>query len=65
MAAVMTDHIQNNLFGRSTDGHRDNWSLVQIAGAGVRLSEPMALSASHGHPTPPTAGSPYFYASAP
>jgi hypothetical protein len=30
MAAAMTDHIQNNPFGRSTDGHRDNWSAVQI-----------------------------------
>jgi hypothetical protein len=30
MAAAMTDHIQNNPFGRSTDGHRDDWSAVQI-----------------------------------
>ena len=29
MAAAMTDHIQNNPFGRSTDGHRDDWSAVQ------------------------------------
>jgi len=29
MAAAMTDHIQNNPFGRSTDGHRDGWSAVQ------------------------------------
>ncbi len=36
MAAAMTDHIQNNPFGRSTDGHRDDWSAVQIGGsAGV------------------------------
>ena len=32
MAAAMTDHIQNNPFGRSTDGHRDDWSAVQIGG---------------------------------
>jgi len=31
MAAAMTDHIHNNPFGRSTDGHRDDWSAVQIA----------------------------------
>ena len=30
MAAPMTDHIQNNPFGRSTDGHRDDCSAVQI-----------------------------------
>ena len=39
MAAAMTDHIQNNPFGRSTDGHRDDWSAVQIGGyrvGGVR-----------------------------
>jgi len=28
MAAAMTDHIQNNPFGRSTDGHRDDWSAM-------------------------------------
>jgi len=28
----MTDHIQNNPFGRSTDGHRDDWSAAQIGG---------------------------------
>ena len=33
MAAAMTDHIQNNPFGRSTDGHRDDWSAVQIGGS--------------------------------
>ena len=32
MAAAMTDHIQNNPFGRSTDGHRDDWPAVQIGG---------------------------------
>lgn len=32
MAAAMTDHIQNNPFGHSTDGHRDDWSAVQIGG---------------------------------
>ncbi len=32
MAAAMTGHIQNNPFGRSTDGHRDDWSAVQIGG---------------------------------
>ena len=30
MAAAMTDHIQNNPFGRSTDGHRDDWPAMQI-----------------------------------
>ena len=25
-------HIQNNPSGRSTDGHRDDWSAVQIGG---------------------------------
>jgi hypothetical protein len=38
MAAAMTDHIQNNPFGRSTDGHRDDWSVVQIGGS-VRRGE--------------------------
>ena len=33
MAAAMTDHIQNNPFGRGTDGHRDDWSAVQIGGS--------------------------------
>jgi hypothetical protein len=33
MAAAMTDHIQNNPFGRSTDGHRDDWPAVQIGGS--------------------------------
>jgi ABC-type branched-subunit amino acid transport system permease subunit len=33
MAAAMTDHIQNNPFGRSTDGHRDDCSAVQIGGS--------------------------------
>ena len=33
MAAAMTDHIQNNPFGRSTDGQRDDWSAVQIGGS--------------------------------
>jgi len=33
MAAAMTGHIQNNPFGRSTDGHRDDWSAVQIGGS--------------------------------
>jgi hypothetical protein len=33
MAAAMTDHIQNNPFGRSTDGHRNDWSAVQIGGS--------------------------------
>jgi hypothetical protein len=33
MAAAMTDHIQNNPFGRSTDSHRDDWSAVQIGGS--------------------------------
>ena len=32
MAAAMTDHIQNNPFGRSMDGHRDDWSAVQLGG---------------------------------
>jgi hypothetical protein len=32
MAAAMTDHIPNNPFGRSTDGHKDDWSAVQIGG---------------------------------
>jgi hypothetical protein len=32
MAAAMTDHIQNNPFGRSTDGYKDDWSAVQIGG---------------------------------
>ena len=32
MAAAMTDDIPNNPFGRSTDGHRDDWSAVQIGG---------------------------------
>jgi hypothetical protein len=37
MAAAMTDHIQNNPFGRSTDGHRDDWSAVQIGGSACVL----------------------------
>ena len=32
MAAAMTHHIQNNPFGRSTDGHMDDRSAVQIGG---------------------------------
>jgi hypothetical protein len=32
MTAAMTDHIQNNPFGRSTDRHRDDWPAVQIGG---------------------------------
>ena len=36
MAAAMTDHIQNNPFGGSTDGHRDDWSAVQIGESGSR-----------------------------
>src|SRR5262249_40452196 len=31
--AAMTDHIQNNPFGRSTDDHRDDWSAAQIGGS--------------------------------
>jgi hypothetical protein len=30
MAAAMTAHIQNNPFGRSTDGHRDDWILIGL-----------------------------------
>jgi hypothetical protein len=37
MAAAMTDHIPNNPFGRSTDGHKDDWSAVQIGGYFVAL----------------------------
>ena len=33
MAAAMTDHIQNNPFGRSTYGYRDDWSAVKIGGS--------------------------------
>jgi hypothetical protein len=36
MAAAMTDHIQNNPFGRSTDGHRDDWPAVQVRRLGAR-----------------------------
>jgi dihydrofolate reductase len=38
MAAAMTDPIQNNPFGCSTDGHRDDWSAVQIGGIARVLS---------------------------
>jgi hypothetical protein len=37
MAAAMTDHIQNNPFGRSTDRHWDDWSAVQIGGSSIQL----------------------------
>jgi hypothetical protein len=33
-------HIQNNPFGRSTDGHRDDWSAVQIGGTARVSSGP-------------------------
>ena len=35
MAAAMTDHIQNNPFGRSTDGHRDDWSAGRVGGGNL------------------------------
>jgi hypothetical protein len=37
MAAAMTDHIQNNPFGRSTDGQGDDWSAAQIGGSAGAL----------------------------
>jgi len=40
----MTDHIQSNPFGPSTQGYRDDWAAVQIGGD-ARAS---ALSAERG-----------------
>lgn len=42
MATAMTDHIQNNSFGRSTDGHRDDWSARWCPG--VRCPDAELLS---------------------
>ena len=41
VAAAMTDHIQNNPFGRSTDSYRDDWPAVQIGGTARAPADPL------------------------